>query len=260
MQNENQFTEEIIWLELGTQSCLPVWKDIIYRNITREGLLRDDWCRYVRKRETACASKTSTGRKVKAICEEHPHSWLPSKTCINHTWHRCGLWWIDSWQDAGDKNKHDKELEWLWQPKWREKSLFLAVLHPQSNFISHPLQLHDMLWSTTCFQQSEGWTRIWQRYKRISSSFFVLIFITICIIQFGFKIISPSKTNFNGSVMSLAYMVIMVIQLSNWTFETVKQVSKNLNSRVEQRIKVEWQLNTDQNMVVAVHHFTVRCI
>lgn len=35
---------------------------------------------------------------------------------------------------------------------------------------------------------------------------------------FGFKIISPSKTDFNSSVMSLAYIVTMVIQLSNWTF------------------------------------------
>lgn len=75
MQNENQFTEEIIWLVQGVERCLPAWKDIIYRTITRERQLWYDWCRHVKKGETACASKTSTRRKVKAICEEQPHFW-----------------------------------------------------------------------------------------------------------------------------------------------------------------------------------------
>lgn len=86
---------------------------------------------------TACASKTSTGRKAKAICEEHPHSWLPSKTCINHTWHRCGLWWIDSWQDVATKMSLTKSLNDCDSKMGGKKSLFLSLLHPQLNFISH---------------------------------------------------------------------------------------------------------------------------
>lgn len=49
--------------------------------------------------------------------EELPHfwcryfcSWLPSNTCINLTWHRCGLWWIDSWQDVAMKTSLTKNL------------------------------------------------------------------------------------------------------------------------------------------------------
>lgn len=80
---------------------------------------------------------------------------------------------------------------------------------------------------------------MWRSYEQVGVALFVLIFITICITPFGFQIISHSKTNFNGSVMLLAYVVIMVIQLCNWTFKTVKQVSKEEHSGVDQRIKVE---------------------
>lgn len=113
-------------------------KDIIYRAITRErgGRLWYDWCKHVRKAETACASKTSARRKVKATCEEQPSllmevfcSWLPSNTCINHTWHRCGLWWIDSWQDvamkiSSTKNLNDCDSQ---TPKKKNKFLFPAA-------------------------------------------------------------------------------------------------------------------------------------
>lgn len=56
------------------------------------------------------------------------------------------------------------------------------------------------------------------KLKRTIISVFVFIFIIICIILLGFQIISHSKNVFNGSVVSLAYVVIMVIQLCNWTF------------------------------------------
>lgn len=164
-------------------------------------------------------AKHGQGGKVKALSEEHPCSWLPSKTCINHTWHRCGLWWIDFWQDVATKISSTMSLN-DYDSQTRGKKF---IPHCPTSSVEFYFTFFTVTWHAahvSLHGESEGWTQMWQSYKQqqINSTFFVLIFIIICIMLFGFKIISPSKTDFNSSVMSLAYIVTMVIQLSNWTF------------------------------------------
>lgn len=58
-----------------------------------------------------------------------------------------------------------------------------------------------------------------QSYKQISVAFFVLIFDRHLHKTFRTPdYFSHGKATLNDSVMSLAYVVIMVTQLCNWTF------------------------------------------
>lgn len=149
MLNKNQFTEEIICWVQGVV-YLPE-RRLFTEPSPRERLPQCDWCKHIRRERTACASKNTDSTKSKgdlwrtlSLLMQVFCSWLPSNTCINHTWHGRGLWWIGPWARCGDENMLDKSARTILTAKMKgeKKEKTKSFLFQAADYILRKALFH----------------------------------------------------------------------------------------------------------------------